>query len=222
MISSTRAIELPPDAHTQGFVLRYGFQRGLVVTYRSCMTMTLRLGDEQRTPRVWQSLLRINVIGVDEADGGARLVVHHIPLDGSARPAVIYIKSTEFGEPIESTDPSGGVNLVLPRMAVQTGSAWREIESISDPIAFAPVDVVRHYRIESLRGDQVTISFASDAATFDLDMGLQQVRTSSGTFGFDATYGVLTRQEVRSHFAVDVGEVSITADIVHALALSDS
>lgn len=222
MITSTRVIELPPNARTQGFVLRYDYQRGLVVTYRSCMTTTLRVGHEQRAPRVWQSLLSVKVIGIDETDGGARLVVHHVPLDEGMHPSVIYLKVTEFGESIESTDPSGGANLVLPRMAVHAGATWREIETINDPHMFAPVEVARHYRVESIWDDQVTISYTADPATFDIGLGLQQVRTGSGSFGFDATYGVLTRQDVRAQYAVEVGDLRVTVDAVHTLALADT
>lgn len=222
MITSTRVIDLPPNARTEGLVLRYGFQRGLVITYRSFMTVTVRVGQEPRAPQITRSLLSLKVIGIDETDGGARLVVHHVPIDEGSPSTIVYVKTTEFGESIESTDPSGGVNLVLPRMAVQAGDTWREIETFHDPHAFAPVKVARLYQVESIWDDQVTIGYTADATTFEVGPGLQQVRTGSGTFGFDATYGVLTSQDVRWQYAVESGDTRVTVDAVHTLVLADA
>lgn len=230
MLSSTRAIDLPSDAPLSGFVMRYGFQRGLVVTYKSCVTCWQRNGDVIAPPHEVEYRMRVQVIHVDAPNETARLIVHNNPVrstgafpgDPAPRRFVVYILQTMFGESIESTDPNGGTNLLLPRMGIRVGSRWREIETLSQPSVADSVEIIRNFRVDAIRGDQIQLSFEAEEAVWDLGPDIRQSRTGSGEFGFDATYGVLTHQTVRSRFTIAHEGGMSEIDLVHTMALTDA
>lgn len=221
MFTSSRTIELPPHARLQGFTLRYGFVPGMVITYRSVLTVVRKRHDKASTSQQWASLLSAKVIGIDDSDGGARLVIHNRPLDDETRPTVLYLKVTMFGEPIESTDPEGGIGLILPRMAIAVGSTWTEREQTTDPLTLAPLELVRRYRVDAIQRDQVELRYEADPTSLATEAGVELVRDGEGSFGFDATYGVLTRLDMRTRFTARAGEFVGEVEAHHTLVLTD-
>lgn len=233
-----RFLDLPSDASDRGLVLRYGYQRGMVIVYDSVVTVYRSCYGEPHfvsssSQEDLEAYLRVKIIDVDEADNGARLIVYHEPRHHRIRgrniapssKSVVYIKQNEFGEIIESTHPGAGANLILPRMAVTPMCGWKEIERFVPPRRIHPVELVRDYRVTSIEGSQVQIAFQIDDLTYsgetEGDEDTECFMGGRGEFHFDTEWGVVTRQSVENTTRTARRDVTFELQTVYTMELVD-
>jgi hypothetical protein len=235
MSTANRFLELPLDAPRRGFSLRYGFQRGMILVYRAHVDIYRTSSSIHGVGSQHEELearLRVRVIDVDESDRGARLIVAHEPIFhriGTRNIAisdrtVVYTRQNEYGEVIESTHPSGGVNLMLPRMPVTVGSSWREVERFVPPGGATSLDLVREYRLEEISGSEVRIKSRTEDLTYEAetDEGAFECTTSGkGEFTLDTEWGVVSRQSVETMTTSRSAELTFEVQTVFAMELSD-
>lgn len=210
-VTLQRYLDLPPDASEDGWVLRFGYQPGMTIVYRSRVSL---LGpDGSRDDR--DARLTIKVVDRDETDEGTSLILYLEPFRTvpQAERAIIYTKITDFGEVIESTDPAGGVSLLLPRMALATGVHWKEVERFLPPHRISGVEIVRRYHVASIIGSEVKIVFDAEPCVYEGEVEGFEDETSTlegrGEFVFDTQWGVISRQRVETRMkSTHVGEVS--------------
>lgn len=207
-----RRIDLPPNPPRGRLSLAYGYRPGLVLVYTGHVRTHRNSGGGLHYDPIEQDDLResiaVEVIDHDPVDDGFYIIHRHTPSSHRRggqelvlTPAhLIYLKQTNHGEIIESSGAESAPLLVLPRMSLDLGSAWQEVEHMVPAHRTTPVEIVRALRVSSIDGDLVTIVGDADPVSYITEppdgRGAEVTMTEHATIVFHRRWGLVTRQEI--------------------------
>lgn len=202
-----------------GFRLRYGAVRGMGASWRSEVIVN-RSADggpsfTSAQREVLQARLEMRVIDVDD-DGSFHVLMRHLPQAHRVNEAesilpqatLVYLRHDDLGRIIESTDAGASPMMRLPAAALTVGSTWRETERLIPPRRLALVDQNREFRVASVEGDLVTITFQTEPLRYQSDAPGEAAHVSMSGHGhlvFDRSWGGVAEQHVENLLTVSEG-----------------
>lgn len=216
--------------------LRYHFQPGLELTYRSTLQV-FRNADasprfSSRAKEEFVSDVRQKVIAQDPEDQGFYLLSYHTPversLDGRPMPVgggrIVYFKHTPLGQVLEASDPLEATVLLLPEPAIGIGSEWKVTQHHFPAGRSRPVEVTSYYRVNSLEDDLATLVFDSEEVRYEGDTAATEgnvyTLVGKGRFTFDLAAGCLVSLDTESTMTSKEDDLLLEVVAVHSMLLT--